>query len=448
MRRGSGVRSVPLRFSDRLPSGTGPVLVSSGDYALEAQNAVPLEGLLETPDMFAFVELEAIAGSSGDGPVSQDLNGDGDSTDAVLVLRDRTTGLITPIGTASNTGRAATRIHQAPFSAPAVAAENDIAALLESEPLESFTDANGDGDVFDSILRVYRMSDCSGTPCAESLDTDDLAVDAEPIVEGQSLVVANGRVYFRASEAQNAIQTTIRVTGAPLESTTPKISGGGRHVTVMTRSDLIPEATGCAADTNGQTDIYALDRDPDGNGIFDEIPPSFVRMSAMSDGCQGDNLDPDVGFDKRSAGGFGTPDGRFVSVWSSADLDPTGQPDYYPGALQTVPGNEFIAAIDAYLHDRDTDEDGIFDEPGQVETRIVGLSSTGEEGNHVTAPASVSPEARWFVFSSRAKNLVPGEPDDIIEDVFIRDLLNGTTEVVSVHEDCVTRAQRPELRRH
>ena len=210
-------------FSDRLAaSGVGPVLIPSAQYALNAQNPVPLEGLLETPSMFAFVELEAIAGSSTGGPTPQDLNDDGDTTDAVLVLRDRKTGAITPIGSTTGEGRAATRIHQAPFSAPAVAVEGDIRpSPSRSEPLEDYSDANLDNDVFDSILRVYRLDDCdcSGTPCGDDLlPSTDLAVDAAPLVEGQSVAVANGRVYFRASEAQNASQTTTRITSTRTSS--------------------------------------------------------------------------------------------------------------------------------------------------------------------------------------------------------------------------------------
>ncbi|MBC8246361.1 MAG: hypothetical protein H8E81_02130, partial [Deltaproteobacteria bacterium] len=88
--------------------------------------------------MFAFVQLEQIAGSAegGGGPQPQDLNGDGDTTDPVLVLRDRETGVVQPIGELGNPGRAATRVREPPFSYPAVAAEGDVVAFLEPEPLQ------------------------------------------------------------------------------------------------------------------------------------------------------------------------------------------------------------------------------------------------------------------------------------------------------------------------
>lgn len=427
-------------FADRLHAGVGPVLVSSTDYALEAESPVPIEGLLETPSMFAFVQLEAIAGSTAGGPTPQDLNGDGDTTDAVLVLRDRKTGTITPIGTATNPGRAATRVHEPPFSAPAVAVEGDVAAFLESEPLQGNCsnpvncDTNQDGDVFDSILRVYRLDDCAGTPCADDLlPTLDLAVDAAPLVGGQSVAVANGRVYFRASEAQNASQTTTRITSTPATpSYYPFLHGDGRHVTFTSNANMDPAATGCSADDNDLPDVYAFDRDSNGDGVFDDPATSFTRLSVDSDGCQGaDGPYPDTrSFNSRAS----TLDGRFVTFISAAHLDETVPADdsepFPPG-----PGNEWVVQADAYVRDRDVDQDGIFDEPNDEETRVIGLSSSGLEGNYNTGPIAITPDGRFVVLYSLATNLVPGDTNGK-EDLFVRDLVTGTTVRVGVDSSC------------
>ncbi|GAG48656.1 unnamed protein product, partial [marine sediment metagenome] len=98
-------------FTDRFAAGgVGPVLVADSDYTLDVESPVPLEGLIETEEMFAFVELEAIAGSTegGGGPEPEDLNGDGDTMDPVLVIRDRKTGVVLPIGELGSEGRAVT----------------------------------------------------------------------------------------------------------------------------------------------------------------------------------------------------------------------------------------------------------------------------------------------------------------------------------------------------
>src|SRR5262249_12031575 len=54
--------------------GWGPCVV----YAFSAETPVPLEGLIQTPDTFAFVVDEPILGN--------DLNGDGDHADTVVTL--------------------------------------------------------------------------------------------------------------------------------------------------------------------------------------------------------------------------------------------------------------------------------------------------------------------------------------------------------------------------
>src|SRR5206468_12660346 len=123
--------------------GAGNTCVS---YAFEAQTPVPLEGLNATPDIFAFVASEAIDG--------KDLNGDGDASDSVVTLRDRDTGVAQPIGAnaacgiTGAPGRAVVRVAELPFTFPAVAAEGDVVAFLESEPGQN-CDENANGTVFD-----------------------------------------------------------------------------------------------------------------------------------------------------------------------------------------------------------------------------------------------------------------------------------------------------------
>ncbi len=65
-------------------------------------------------------------------------------------------------------------------------------------------------------------------------------------------------------------------------STNPAISGDGRFVTFMSVADNL-----VASDTNGYSDIFRHDRDPDGNGIFDEGNGVTERASVDSNGVEG-----------------------------------------------------------------------------------------------------------------------------------------------------------------
>ena len=75
------------------------------------------------------------------------------------VLRDRTTGVAQPLGAdpacaiaGTPTGRAVVATRNAVgFTFPAVAIENDLMAMLESEPAQNFCEMNGDGDRADAM---------------------------------------------------------------------------------------------------------------------------------------------------------------------------------------------------------------------------------------------------------------------------------------------------------
>lgn len=62
------------------------------------------------------------------------------------------------------------------------------------------------------------------------------------------------------------------------------------------------------------------------------------------------------------------------------------------------------------------------------------LSSTGVQGNLASDQASVSRDSRWVVFRSSATNLHVGDTNGL-QDVFLRDLVDGETFVVSMAGD-------------
>src|SRR6185436_15324301 len=95
-------------------------------------------------------------------------------------------------------GRTVARIEQPPFSFPALAVEGDLVAFLEPEAATNIPttplgcDLNGDGDVSDTLLRVFRLGPTEVTSGMK------LAADAASVINGQSVAVSHGLVFFRA----------------------------------------------------------------------------------------------------------------------------------------------------------------------------------------------------------------------------------------------------------
>jgi hypothetical protein len=86
---------------------------------------------------------------------------------------------------------------------------------------------------------------------------------------------------------------------------------------------------------------------------------------------------------------------------------------------------------DVFLHDRDLDGDGVFDEAGNIHTRRVSVSSSGNQGDNVSLYPAVSGDAEYVAFSSSASTLVPGDTNGV-SDVFVHNRQTGATTRVSV----------------
>jgi Tol biopolymer transport system component len=175
----------------------------------------------------------------------------------------------------------------------------------------------------------------------------------------------------------------------------PTISANERYVTFHSLfSNLV------ISDTNDASDVF----------VFDLQTSQTVRISVASDGSEGNgaSLYPMV-----------SSDGRYVSFSSRATNFAAGDTN---------------GKVDLFRHDRDVDADGIFDEPGQISTVRVSVSSSGEQGNGDSGLAMVpvmDPSGRYIVFTSFATNLVSDDTNGQ-EDVFVHDMQTGETTRVSV----------------
>ncbi len=387
-------------FSDRYDAGIGPVVLlgSGGEYTAVLDDPVPLEGLVEGAGNFAFVISENVDG------VDRNADGDplgGEPGDFVVTLRDRTTGILQPIGDGGSDGRAAVRTQEGPFRFPAVAVEGSVMAFLESEPGQGDTDTNANANVFDPILKSFALG------VGELSPAGPLTAASDPVIDGRTLALSDGTVFFRTPEAAEATQLTERLSlpdagGEGNDfSTTGFLGRGGRDLAFTSFATNI-----VAGDTNQVRDVFIRDR----------VAGTTVRVSVDSNGDEGEEFGPGCCNGVGAAGSGFAADGRFVAF--SADFD-----DLVPGDTN--------ADWDAFVHDRDFDQDGIYDEqgqPGGIATVRVSVQSDGSEavdGGGFSFASDISPDGRFVVITSRANDLAPGEGNwglvAVPDDAFLHD---------------------------
>lgn len=194
----------------------------------------------------------------------------------------------------------------------------------------------------------------------------------------------------------------------------PAISTTGRHIFFPSQnSNWSPGASGWQ--------VYARDRDPDDNGVFDEGNEVTTLISIGIDGLPGDG----------SSGGFNghfgvaiSGDGRYV-MWQSQSTNLTSH------------GVQGLPWYHVYMRDRDPDDNGVFDEGNGV-TQLVNLNQSGLPSNNSgngTLRLALSADGRCAAFSSNSTDLVSDLDTNNTFDVFVRDVVAGTTERISQGHD-------------
>lgn len=187
----------------------------------------------------------------------------------------------------------------------------------------------------------------------------------------------------------------------------PCISASGRFVAfISASSQLVPGGV------NTGYDVYLKDRDFDNDNIFDETATGqhkTVRISVNSAGQPANNV-------SNSARPAISASGRFIV--------------YDSDATNLVSGDT-NARRDVFLHDRDSDENGVFDEPGAIATTRVSVSSAGVQSDGVSLDASISADGRYVAFCSSASNLVPGLPAQTFPQIYLHDRITHETTLIS-----------------
>ncbi len=177
-------------------------------------------------------------------------------------------------------------------------------------------------------------------------------------------------------------------------------SPDGRHVLFLSgASNLV------TGDTNGIADLFVRDRDTDADGVFDE--PAAVRTIRVSIG----------------------PNGQLLDAVGTAHLSRTGRFVLFTTASSLV-ASDTNGNGDGYLYDRDSDADGVFDEPGAAGVSLA-TTTTGDAlavGGASTA-LQVTPDGRYVLFSSSANNLQPRSTP--VTQIYRKDRVTGVTTLVS-----------------
>jgi PKD repeat protein len=166
----------------------------------------------------------------------------------------------------------------------------------------------------------------------------------------------------------------------------PALTPDGRYIAFVSYGDNL--VTG---DWNESSDIFV--RDTQTNTI------ERVSVSTGGDEANSNSYEPAI-----------SADGRYVAFYSSAD--------------NLVPGDANGTYADIFVHDRQTGT-----------TTLVSRHSDGTQGNYDSYDPSISADGQFVAFHSYADNLVDDDANGIWGDIFVRDLIAGTTILVSRHSD-------------
>lgn len=298
--------------------------------------------------------------------------------------------------------------------------------------------------------------------------------DATDLVTGDTNLFRDVFVYDRVSGQTIRVSEDSNGVQADGDSDRPSISADGRYVAFKSDSTNLSISP---IDSNGFNDIFVHDRDPDGNGVFDEgnnttkliviAENGFTRGNASSNmpAISGDgryiayrskatnlvagdsNLMEDVfvrdlvnetvvRVSVSSTGGQATggdsdrpaisANGRYVVFYSDADNLVSGDDPTFD--VLTCPA--CTGSRDVFVRDRDPDGNGTYDEGNGVTSRV-SVSSGGVAGNNSSSRPTISADGRYVAFRSSATNLVAGDTNGT-DDVFLHDRQTGTTTRISV----------------
>lgn len=279
----------------------------------------------------------------------------------------------------------------------------------------SITDASAE---LEQLLFLSRATDLSGDPADDSgfnrlwlleratlglqpadspsgITPDGSTLEGSISADGSSVVFASSATNLVGNDSNSTsdvfaldVQTrtvTLLSTNrfsnpAAGPSNRPVVNADGQHVLFLSRADNLDLDSGIVRDF---ADLMALDRDSDTNGVLDEAGTLAPRR-LLPVGAPRDGLVPFFSFDLSDSG-------RYVVFVSSLT-----------GITATAPGADY----NAYFHDRDTDEDNVFDEPGAVLTQLL-TAPSGLPFTENVSSVQISSDGFRVVLRTRTPELTP-----------------------------------------
>jgi Tol biopolymer transport system component len=241
-----------------------------------------------------------------------------------------------------------------------------------------------------------QADDASGfyaTPSSISADGRYVAFDsiATDLVEGDT----NGTtdVFVHDLVGGGTVRVSVDSSGGQGNGASrwPSVSADGRFVAFGSyASNLV------AGDANGLPDVFVRDRDPDGNGVFDEGNSLTLRVSVRPDG--------------------GDSDGASYTPSISAD----GSRIAFAGEADDLVGDDTNGRADVFVRDLVAGT-----------TIRASVDSSGSEAHSDSYYPAISADGRYVAFQSYALDLVANDANGVA-DIFVRDLLAGQTTRASV----------------
>jgi Tol biopolymer transport system component len=274
---------------------------------------------------------------------------------------------------------------------PSISADGSVVAF-ESDSGFGTGDSNGRTDIFvhdfatgtTSLMSLSSSGVQRADPCHSAAISGDGRFVAFHKIHATTMYHHRTDVYVRDRQAGTTAVVNVNTSGVQTTGTyssDPSISFDGRFIAfASTATDLV------SGDTNASYDIFVRDMQLGVN----------VRASVDSLGNEGDDdsLDPSI-----------SSDGRFVAFSSVAT---------------NLVSTDVNGHADVFVHDMLTGA-----------TVLASVDSNGAQANADCLNPSLSADGRFVSFHSTASNLVLGDTNNA-DDVFVRDLLLGTTTCASI----------------
>ena len=289
--------------------------------------------------------------------------------------------------------------------APRISPDGRYVVFLSNAANLVFNDNNGTTDVFVhdvqtgaiTLVSVALDGNAGDSDSGDNSNVTAMSADGRYVVFDSSAdnLVANDSngdwdVFVRDLQTGTTTLVSMALDGSQgdADSTAPSVSADGRFVAFQSNANNL-----VANDTNQFGDIFVRDLEAGTTAL----------VSVASDGNQGDN---DSGIASLVIGM--SDDGRYVVFDSYAD---------------NLVDNDTNESSDVFVRDLQTGT-----------TTLVSVASDNSLGDADSYAPSISSDGRYVVFSSMAENLVAND-DNGVTDVFVRDLQEGTTSLVSVTLD-------------